>query len=90
MASGEEKILKNLGVNIRKYRKISKLTQRELGIQVDVTEDYIRFLETGRNTPSMQVLGRLADALKIEPYELWGLFSRPGASGVSALPWAAA
>ncbi len=70
MASGEEKILKNLGVNIRKYRKISKLTQRELGIQVDVTEDYIRFLETGRNTPSMQVLGRLADALKIEPYEL--------------------
>ena len=70
MASGEEKILKNLGVNIRKYRKISKLTQRELGSQVDVTEDYIRFLETGRNTPSMQVLGRLADALKIEPYEL--------------------
>ena len=70
MASGEEKILKNLGVNIRKYRKMSKLTQRELGIQVDVTEDYIRFLETGRNTPSMQVLGRLADALKIEPYEL--------------------
>ena len=70
MASGEETILKNLGVNIRKYRKISKLTQRELGIQVDVTEDYIRFLETGRNTPSMQVLGRLADALKIEPYEL--------------------
>ena len=70
MASGEEKILKNLGVNIRKYRKISKLTQRELGIQVDVTEDYIRFLETGRNTTSMQVLGRLADALKIEPYEL--------------------
>ena len=70
MASGEAKILKNLGVNIRKYRKISKLTQRELGIQVDVTEDYIRFLETGRNTPSMQVLGRLADALKIEPYEL--------------------
>ena len=70
MASGEEKILKNLGVNIRKYRKISKLTQRELGIQVYVTEDYIRFLETGRNTPSMQVLGRLADALKIEPYEL--------------------
>ena len=70
MASGEEKILKNLGVNIRKYRKISNLTQRELGIQVDVTQDYIRFLETGRNTPSMQVLGRLADALKIEPYEL--------------------
>ncbi|MCX4274168.1 MAG: helix-turn-helix transcriptional regulator [Candidatus Gastranaerophilales bacterium] len=70
MASGIEKIKAKLGPNIRKYRKALTLTQRELSIQADVSEDYIRFLENGRNTPTMAVLGRLADALKIEPHEL--------------------
>lgn len=70
MASGTEKILKNLGVNIKKHRKDLKLTQRELGIQIDVSEAYIRFLEKGTRKPSIDVLGKLADTLKVEPYEL--------------------
>ncbi len=70
MASGTEKILKNLGINIKKHRKALKLTQRELGIQIDVSEAYIRFLEKSTRKPSIDVLGRLADALKVEPYEL--------------------
>lgn len=70
MASGIEKIKAKLGPNIRKYRKALKLTQFELGVQADVTEDYIQALETGRSTPSMNFLGRLADALKVEPHEL--------------------
>lgn len=70
MTSGIEKIKEKLGPNIRKFRKALKLTQRELSIQADFSEDYIRFLETGRNTPTMSALGRLADALKVEPFEL--------------------
>ncbi len=70
MTSGSEKIKENLGKNIRKHRKALKLTQFELSVQVDVTEDYIHFLETGKRIPSLDVLGKLADALKIEPYEL--------------------
>ncbi len=70
MTSGLEKIKENLGKNIRKYRKILKFTQFELGIQMDVTEDYIQALETGRRTPSAKILGKLADTLKVEPYEL--------------------
>lgn len=70
MTSGIEKIMKNLGPNIRKHRKELKLTQFELSIQADVTEDYIQFLETGKRKPSLDVLARIADALKVEPYEL--------------------
>ncbi len=70
MTSGSEKIKEKLGKNIRKYRKALKLTQFELCVQADVTEDYIHFLETGKRIPSLDVLGRLADALKVEPYEL--------------------
>lgn len=70
MTSGLEKIKENLGKNIRKYRKALKLTQFELSVQVDVTEDYIQALETGRRTPSVKIMGRLVDILKIEPYEL--------------------
>lgn len=70
MTSGLEKIKENLGKNIRKYRKALKLTQFELSVQIDVTEDYIQALETGRRTPSIKALGKLADVLKIEPYEL--------------------
>ena len=70
MTSGIEKIMKNLGANIRKQRKELKLTQFELSIQADVTEDYIQFLETGKRKPSLDVLARIADALKVEPYEL--------------------
>ena len=43
MTSGSEKIKENLGKNIRKHRKALKLTQFELSVQVDVTEDYIHF-----------------------------------------------
>lgn len=70
MTSGLEKIKARLGSNIRKYRKALNLTQFELGIQADVTEDYIQALETGRSTPSIAFLGRLADTLKVEPHEL--------------------
>ncbi len=70
MASGVEKIKAKLGPNIRKFRKALKLTQFELAVQADVTEDYIQALETGRSTPSIAFLGRLADALKVDPHEL--------------------
>ena len=57
MTNGSEKIKENLGINMKKYKKALKLTQRELGIQIDVTESYIRFLEKGTRKPSVMFLG---------------------------------
>ncbi len=70
MTSSMDKIRENLGKNIKKYRKALKLTQFELGVQVDVTEYYIQYLEKGKRMPSMSVLAKLADALRVEPSEL--------------------
>lgn len=64
------KLQENLKVNIKKFRKAHKLTQFELGVQIDVTENYIQFLETGIRKPSLEVLCKLADAFGVEPYEL--------------------
>jgi len=41
-----------------------------LSIQVNITEDYLQSIEVGRRKPSLDVLEKLAKALKVEPYEL--------------------
>ena len=70
MASKKDKITEKLGANIRTLRKQLKLTQFELSIQVDIAEDYLQSIEVGRRKPSLDVLEKLANALKVEPYEL--------------------
>ena len=70
MANKEDELAKKLGSNIKKYRKILNLTQFELSIQADIAEDYLQSLEVGRRKPSLRVLAKIADALKVELYEL--------------------
>ncbi len=45
-------------------------TQLQLSIKAEVSKDFIYDLEAGRRNPSLDVLCKLADALKVEPYEL--------------------
>ena len=70
MASSTRKIKENLKNNMKFYRKKLGLTQIQLSIQADVSTYYISDLETGRRNPSLEVLCKIADALKIEAYEL--------------------
>ena len=70
MANKEDELAKKLGSNIKKYRKILNLTQFELSIQADIAEDYLQSLKVGRRKPSLDVLAKIADALKVELYEL--------------------
>ena len=70
MANKEDELAKKLGSNIKNYRKILNLTQFELSIQADIAEDYLQSLEVGRRKPSLDVLAKIADALKVELYEL--------------------
>lgn len=54
--------------NIRKYRKLNKLTQQDLADMTDITRDYICDIENeNRNKhPSIAYIGRIAEALGIE------------------------
>jgi len=58
------------GPVLRKLRLERKLTQDQLSEMVDVTSPYISMLESGHNYPNLEMILRLADALRIRPGEL--------------------
>ncbi len=71
MANNKDDLAKKLANNIKIFRKKLKLTQLELSIQADIAEDYLQSIEVGRRKPSLDVLEKIAKALKIELYELF-------------------
>lgn len=54
--------------NIRKYRLIRNLTMQELADKTALTHGYVRDLEclTIDKTPTLETIGRFADALEID------------------------
>jgi len=55
------------GQNIRYYRKMRGLTQEELALSVAMERSYVSDVERGTRNPSLRALGRLAEALEVEP-----------------------
>ena len=62
--------LVNIGLNVRKYRRLAKLSQIELAVEVGIDRSYLSEIENGRTNPSVSVLYAIADALKIDIREL--------------------
>ena len=59
-----------LAKTIKKYRKQASLTQQELGDKVGVTQKYIQYLESANRTPSLKLLRKISNHLKIEASEI--------------------
>lgn len=59
-----------LGSRIRKLREAANLTQTDLADKLGVTQAYIAMLESDAREPSLDVLRRLAKALKADVAEL--------------------
>lgn len=59
-----------LGKNVRHYRQLRDLTQEELAHLADMKRTYVSDMERGKRNPSVRALGRLAEALTVEPMEL--------------------
>ena len=59
-----------LGDNIKKYRKISNLSQEELADKVNVTRQSVSLWETGKTQPSVDALIEIASALGVTADEL--------------------
>jgi transcriptional regulator with XRE-family HTH domain len=57
--------------NLKKYRKEKGLTQEKLAELCETDPAYIGQLETGRRSPSMVYLEKIARALEIAPYLLF-------------------
>ena len=63
-------VVRLFGENVRKERLARKLTQQDLAAKLGMERSYLSEMERGRRNPTIQALGRLADALGVEPWEL--------------------
>jgi len=61
------KIINIASKNIRYFRKLKGLTQEMLAEKVEVSTVYISYIERGTKVPSLDLLGKIADALAIDP-----------------------
>ena len=69
---------KRVGVNIQRLRRAAELSQEELGARASVHQTYLSQVEGGKRNPSVDVLERIARALKADIAEL---FQRTGRAG---------
>jgi len=58
------KLPKIISKRIKKLRGELGLTQEDLAEKVGVSRVYIGYVEQGRNTPSLEILEKIAKALK--------------------------
>lgn len=71
--------VEQLGMRIRYLRKEKGWSQEDLALEANVNKNYICDLENGRRNPSLDILERIASALKITLSELFkGIESIPG------------
>lgn len=63
-------LVRLLGENVRRERLRQGLTQDALAVEAGMTRSYLSDLERGRRNPSVNALGLLARALKVEAADL--------------------
>ncbi len=63
--------------NLRRLRNDASLSQEELALRADVNRTYVSKLETGAAYVGLEILGKLAAVLQVEPAEML----RPPARG---------
>ncbi len=64
-------IKKIFGANVKKYRKLSGLTQMQLAELVDVDQKHVSFIESGNSFPSPALMAQIAEKLKVLPKKLF-------------------
>ena len=56
--------------NLRRLRHEKRLSQDDLAYEAEVSRSYLSQLEKGAFYASLKIIGRLAEALGVEPAEL--------------------
>lgn len=60
---------------IRKYRKIKKISQKELSFRLDVSQSYISRLENYKvNNVNIELIRSISKELEIDPVEVFLFF----------------
>ncbi|PCF82982.1 helix-turn-helix domain-containing protein [Staphylococcus delphini] len=61
---------KVIAANIRGFRKLEKLSQKELADRVGTTRQHICDIERCKKNVSIAMLEKIAKKLQVEPYQL--------------------
>lgn len=62
----DDEFLKLIGKNIARLRKENGLSQKELGILIDMEKTYLSSIENGRQNPTALTIKKIADAIGCE------------------------
>lgn len=57
--------------NLRKERERQGLSQLELALKANISQNMINYIETGKRTPSLDTLLKICQALNINPATLF-------------------
>lgn len=60
------KLPKALGKKVQRYRKKTGMSQEEVAHKVGISRAYMGYIEQGRNVPSLEVLEKVAKAIKVK------------------------
>ncbi len=66
----EDDLRQILSQNIKRYRAYHKISQAELAEKVEISIPFLSDIENGKKWLSPRTLTKMANALKIEAYEL--------------------
>jgi transcriptional regulator with XRE-family HTH domain len=67
--------------NLRRLRHAKGLSQEDLAYEADVNRSYMSRLEKGATYPGLEIIGKLATVLEVEPAELLKAAARKKARG---------
>jgi transcriptional regulator with XRE-family HTH domain len=59
-----------LGMNVRRLRQASGLSQEKFALEHQIDRTYISGIERGARNPTIVIIARLAEALKVDMHEL--------------------
>ena len=57
--------------NLKEFRKKEGLSQMKLADLCNISSGYIGEIESGRKFPSMEMIEKISNVLRIEPYQLF-------------------
>lgn len=66
------RLARTFGVNVRRVRQERGLTQEALAVDVGLAVTYVGQIERGLRNPTLDVVERFAEVLKVDALELLG------------------
>jgi len=64
-------VRQQVGQRLRYLRRVRGYTQERLAERIDISPKYLSSIERGAENPTLDLLGRLAQGLQVELYELF-------------------